>query len=923
MRRWRRSPRARRVSSRRRRDAARHVGVGRRTDIATFDDRVRELLGLTDENARSRASIIETRIHPDDRERLNAALMRAADPSGDGRFQGEYRIVHDDGSERWALAFGRMHFAGEGEARQRGAAHRDGPRHHGPEARRGPAAPARAARARSCSLRGDETDRAAASRRCGGRRPRGLGDRGCDRARTEPRDRAAMAHVDAGEARRDAGDGHSLSAGPVAPTLGREALATGRRSSTRRSTTRSLAAMARDAEQARLARGDGNAVGDGGSVADARRAVRHRGVRLRAADVHRATISRVAEEIGRRASLAVENARLIAAAKRAQDDAERAARRTARLQTLSAALASALTPNDVATAAVREGVAAVGADAGLLVLVSPDGRDARRGGGARLRPATRRAMASLPASTPRSARGCRPDRRAVVVSSTEERERRYPALADTCRSTYPAIDLRAAHRRRAELRRVRPELPRADHRRAPEDRELLLAVARQCAQAVRRATLFDAEGVARAAAEAAGRRLAFLADASAALASLDYETTLQRVAQLAVPSFADYVVIDLLDENGAIAARRVGARDPAKAPLLRRTARYYPSGEPRPASVSRAAGEGTAGARARRWTSSGFGARRGVRSTSRRCGRFIRESLIMAPLSARGHTLGVMTFVLAEPGASLRTRPTSRSRLKLARRAAVAVDNARLYRESESARHDAEAASRAKGQFLAVMSHELRTPLNAILGYSELVDMGVHGAVTDAQREAMARIRRSGQHLLSLVNNVLNLERAEVGGLRDGVRDAAGRTTVRGCGCADSAAGGGEGDHADGRHAAGDAERARRAGEGGSGARESAVERGEVHAGGRPDHAHVRRYGRTSVALRVTDSGVGIPADCAGADLRAVRATGQRPNAARRGCGARVWRSAAGWRGSWAETSRRRVRSGEGRRSRSRWLAAE
>jgi signal transduction histidine kinase len=101
----------------------------------------------------------------------------------------------------------------------------------------------------------------------------------------------------------------------------------------------------------------------------------------------------------------------------------------------------------------------------------------------------------------------------------------------------------------------------------------------------------------------------------------------------------------------------------------------------------------------------------------------------------------------------------------VAQRAAVAVDNAQLFRESEAARRDAEGASRAKGQFLAVMSHELRTPLNAILGYSELVEMGVHGPVTDAQREAMARIRRSGQHLLSLVNNVLNLERAEVGGL--------------------------------------------------------------------------------------------------------------------------------------------------------------
>ncbi|HTK53202.1 MAG TPA: PAS domain-containing protein, partial [Gemmatimonadaceae bacterium] len=88
------------------------------TDVASFDDRVRELLGLSDENARSRASIIEARVHPDDRERLNEGLMRAADPNGDGRFQGEYRIERPDGTERWILALARMHFSTEGGERR-------------------------------------------------------------------------------------------------------------------------------------------------------------------------------------------------------------------------------------------------------------------------------------------------------------------------------------------------------------------------------------------------------------------------------------------------------------------------------------------------------------------------------------------------------------------------------------------------------------------------------------------------------------------------------------------------------------------------------------------------------------------------------------------------------------------------------------
>src|SRR5690606_9251693 len=83
--------------------------------------------------------------------------------------------------------------------------------------------------------------------------------------------------------------------------------------------------------------------------------------------------------------------------------------------------------------------------------------------------------------------------------------------------------------------------------------------------------------------------------------------------------------------------------------------------------------------------------------------------------------------------------------------------------EAERLRAVAEAANRAKSRFLAVMSHELRTPLNAIAGYVQLLDMGIHGPVTDAQREALGRIARSQRHLLGLINDVINLARVESG----------------------------------------------------------------------------------------------------------------------------------------------------------------
>jgi len=99
-----------------------------------------------------------------------------------------------------------------------------------------------------------------------------------------------------------------------------------------------------------------------------------------------------------------------------------------------------------------------------------------------------------------------------------------------------------------------------------------------------------------------------------------------------------------------------------------------------------------------------------------------------------------------------------------ATQSALAIQNARLFREIEEKSRQLELASQHKSEFLANMSHELRTPLNAIIGFSEVLTERMFGELNEKQDEYLKDIYASGQHLLSLINDILDLSKIERGG---------------------------------------------------------------------------------------------------------------------------------------------------------------
>ena len=264
---------------------------------------------------------------------------------------------------------------------------------------------------------------------------------------------------------------------------------------------------------------------------------------------------------------------------------------------------------------------------------------------------------------------------------------------------------------------------------------------------------FEEERRLRNEAERQAARLAFLADSSTLFTSLDYETTLRQVAQMSVPVLSDWCAVDILT-SGSLQRLATAHIDPARVEFAEQFLARYPPNLSEDAGLGHVLRTGepllvpeitddmlAASARDAEHLAN-------LRALSL-------ESVVMAPLIARGRTFGIITWVSSTPDRRFSANDLALL-LDLSGRAALAIDNAQLYEAAQR-------ANRVKDEFLAVVSHELRTPLNTILGWSTMLLGSDYAAPT--LRKALQAIERNARTQAQLVDDLLNFARLGAGHL--------------------------------------------------------------------------------------------------------------------------------------------------------------
>src|SRR6202521_229405 len=271
---------------------------------------------------------------------------------------------------------------------------------------------------------------------------------------------------------------------------------------------------------------------------------------------------------------------------------------------------------------------------------------------------------------------------------------------------------------------------------------------------------FIREQAALAEAEARQERLAFLADASNVLAgSLEYDETFRSLARLVVPRVADFCIVLAAEEGGGMRQVAVAHRDPAEAPAMQRLLEEFPSSEAAAAGGAHVLKTG----KSQMVCDVRNGELREVfeRKEDRELIRSLAAiSFIAVPLRTHDRVLGAIVMINTDTGRICGTEELSLAE-ELAHRAALALDNAGLYKSAQKARAESERANLAKDSFLAMLSHELRTPLTPVL--TSVLALEQAENLPEEVRESLQMIRRNVELEARLIDDLLDLTRISKG----------------------------------------------------------------------------------------------------------------------------------------------------------------
>ncbi len=251
------------------------------------------------------------------------------------------------------------------------------------------------------------------------------------------------------------------------------------------------------------------------------------------------------------------------------------------------------------------------------------------------------------------------------------------------------------------------------------------------------------------------QRARFLAQASADFAELtDYKSTLQKVAAIAVPAFADWCAVDLINSNGALQRLVVKHTDPAKVRLAHELMERYPPQPDDPYGVPYVVRTGKAQMIEEIADSLLVETARDEEHL-RIASELGLKSYICVPMRSKGKTLGVLTFVMAESGRLYNTDDLLAAE-DLGRRAAIVIENAGLYRALQD-------AARRKDEFLATLAHELRNPLAPIRAGLHALKLAKNDPVI--AEDASTMMNRQLNHMVRLVDDLLDVSRITRGKL--------------------------------------------------------------------------------------------------------------------------------------------------------------